>query len=72
MHNMERQKASLFLSTYRVGASLGLTVPQHSKKKQQRETLAAPRAQRDYVHYFSAVDHNDRDSKDYPTTIKTT
>ena len=72
MHNMERQEASLFLSTNRVGASSGLTVRRHSKKKRRRETLAALRAQRDDVGFFSAVDRNDRDSADYSTTIKTT
>ena len=60
------------MSTNRVGASSGLTVRRHSKKKRRRETLAAPRAQRDYVNFFSAVDRNDRDSADYSTTIKTT
>ena len=72
MHNMEGQETSFSLSTNRVGASSGLTVRRHSKKKRRRETLAAPRAQRDYVNFFSAVDRNDRDSADYSTTIKTT
>ena len=66
------RKQVCFLSTNGVGASSGLTVRRHSKKKRRRETLAAPRAQRDYVRYFSAVDRNDRDSADYSTTIKTT
>jgi hypothetical protein len=65
------KKQVCFLSTNKVGASHGLTVKRHTKRRAQRETLAAPRAQRDYVNYFNAVDRNDRDSADYSTTIKT-
>jgi DNA polymerase III epsilon subunit-like protein len=36
-----------------------------------RDTIAAPRAQADYVANYNAVDRNDRDSADYSTTICT-
>ena len=65
------KKQVCFLSSNRVGASEGLTVRRHTKKRKQREVLAAPRAQRDYVRFFAAVDRNDRDSSDYSTTIRT-
>ena len=65
------KKQVFFLSTNKVGASHGLTVKRHTKKRARRDTLAAPRAQRDYVTFFNAVDRNDRDSADYSTTIKT-
>ena len=62
----------MFFSTNTFGVSSGLTVKRHTKKRARRETLAAPRAQRDYVGYFNAVDRNIRDSAaDYSTIIKT-
>ncbi len=36
-----------------------------------RDTIAASRAQADYVANYNAVDRNDRDSADYSTTIRT-
>ena len=43
----------------------------HTKTRVKHDTLAAPRAQRDYVNFCNTVDRNDRDSADYLTTIKT-
>jgi hypothetical protein len=65
------KKQVCFLSTSSVGFSDGMTVKRHTRKRAKRDTIAAPRAQAEYVVYFNAVDRNDRDSADYSTTIRT-
>ena len=64
-------KQVCFLSTNEVGFSDGMTVKRHTKKRERRDTIDAPRAQQDYSQFFNAVDRNDRDSSDYSTTIRT-
>ena len=66
------KKQVSFLSTNEVGFSSGRTVKRHTKKREKRDTIEAPRAQQDYAKYFNAVDRNDRDSADYSTTSSTT
>ena len=65
------KKQVCFLSTNTIGASRGITVKRYCKKQAGRETLAAPRVQREFVNFFNAVDRNDRDSAELSTTIKT-
>lgn len=65
------KKQVCFLSTNEVGFSDGMTVKRHTKKREKRDTIDAPRAQQDYSQFFNAVDRNDRDSSDYSTTIRT-
>ena len=50
-----------------------MTVEQSSaaRKNAKRDEIPAPIAQADQVKYFNAVDHNDRDSADYSTLIRT-
>ena len=48
-----------------------MTVQRRVRGKRTRDTIAAPRAQADYVANYNAVDRNDRDSADYSTTIRT-
>ena len=66
-----RDKKQVFLSSNGVGSSNGLTVRRHKKGKEVRGVFARPKAQKDYVDHFNAVDRNDRDSADYSTTIRT-
>jgi hypothetical protein len=54
-----------------VGFSEGLTVKRHVKGKRKRETIQEPRAHADYVSSMNGVDQNDRDSRDYLTSIRT-
>ena len=61
----------VFLSSNGVGSSHGLKEKQHNKGKRKREEIDGPKAQKDYVQSFNAVDRNDRDSADYSTTIRT-
>ena len=65
------KKQVCFLSSNQVGFSEGLTVRRHVKGQQLRSVIAGPRAQRDYVTYFNAVDKSDRDSADWSTSIRT-
>ena len=65
------KKQVCFLSTNEVGFSDGMSVKRHTKKREKRDTIDAPRAQQDYAQFFNAVDRNDRDSSDYSTTIRT-
>jgi hypothetical protein len=65
------KKQVCFLSSNEVGFSDGMSVKRHTKKRAQRDTIEAPRAQQDYSRFFNAVDRNDRDSSDYSTTIRT-
>ncbi len=66
----DKQQVS-FLSNNKVGWSDGMTVQRCVRGKSMRDTIAAPRAQADYVANYNAVDRNDRDSEDYSTTIRT-
>ena len=54
-----------------VGFSNGLSVKRHVKGKSTREVIEGPRAQRDYITFFNAVDRSDRDSADWSTSIRT-
>ena len=65
------KKQVSFLSNNKVGRSDGMTVQRRIRGKRTRDTVAAPRAQADYVANYNAVDRNDRDSADYSTTIRT-
>ena len=65
------KKQVCFLSSNRVGKSIGLDVKRHVKGKKMRDKFPAPQVQKDYAAYFNAVDRNDRDSADYSTSIKT-
>ncbi len=59
------------MSSNKVGASFGSTVHRRERGKNTSTEIEAPRAQQDYVKYFNAVDHNDHDSADYLTSIRT-
>ena len=65
------KKQVCFLSSNRVGKSIGLDVKRHVKGKKMRDIIPAPQVQKDYATYFNAVDRNDRDSADYSTSIRT-
>lgn len=65
------KKQVCFLSNNVVGYSEGMTVHRAKKGAKEKEVIAAPQAQQDYVKYFNAVDRNDRDSADYSTSIRT-
>ena len=58
------------MSSDEVGYTKGLTLKRHIKKKKNRETISGPRAQREYVTYFNAVENNDHDISFYSTTIR--
>ncbi len=61
----------MFLVTNRVGFSQGLTVKRHVKGKKKSETIPEPHAHADYVKSMNGVDRNDRDSRNYSTSIRT-
>ena len=65
------KKQVVFLSSNNVGPTSGLSVRRSSKGKAERDTINSPRAQKDYVEFFNAVDKNDRDSADWSTSIRT-
>ena len=65
------KKQVIFLSSNIVGYSDGMTVRCNSCGKRQRDEFPGPRAQRDYIRYFNAVDRNDRDSADWSTSFRT-
>jgi len=65
------KKQVCFLSSNQVGFSNGLSVKRHVKGKSTREVIEGPRAQRDYITFFNAVDRSDRDSADWSTSIQT-
>ena len=65
------KKQVCFLSNNVVGPSDGMTVCRAKKGANEKEVIAAPQAQQDYVRYFNAVDRNDRDSADYSTSVRT-
>ena len=65
------KKQVCFLSSNQVGFSNGLSVKRHVKGKSTREVIEGPRAQRDYITFFNAVDRSDRDSADWSTSIRT-
>ncbi len=48
-----------------------MTVQKRVRGKHMRDTIAAPRAQADYVANYNAVDRNDRDSVYCSSTIRT-
>ncbi len=48
-----------------------MTVQRRVRGKCTRDTIAARRAQVDYVANYNAIDRNDRDSADYSTTLRT-
>ncbi len=64
------KKQVSFLSNNKFGQSDGMAVQRHVRGKPTRDTIAAPRAQADYVAYYNAIDRNDRDSADYSSTIQ--
>ena len=53
-----------------MGYADGLNVKRHTKEKNNLETIACPRSQRDYVIYFNDVDKNDHNSSFYLTIIQ--
>jgi hypothetical protein len=61
----------MFLSSNKVGRSVGHTVSWQVKGKKHPDKIPGPRVQADYVKNFNAVDRNDQDSADYSTTICT-
>ena len=65
------KKQVCFLNTNEVGFSNGLLVKRHVKGQREWEEIACPRAQRNNVTFFNAVDRSDRDSADWSTTIRT-
>ena len=65
------KKQVCFLSSNDVGSSNRLAARRHKKGKEVRDVFAGPKAQKDYVDHFNAVDRNDRDRADYSTTIRT-
>ena len=64
-------KQVMFLVTNRVGFSRGLTVKRHVKWKKKRETILELHAHADYIKSMNGADRNDRDSRDYSTSIRT-
>eukprot|EP00956_Cyclotella_meneghiniana_P022021 scaffold40902_cov50-Cyclotella_meneghiniana.AAC.1 len=48
------KKQVCFLSSNEVGFSDGMSVKRHTKKRAQRDTIEAPRAQQDYSRFFNA------------------
>ena len=54
-----------------VGFSNGLSVKRNVKGQSTREVSEGPRAQRDCITFFNAVDRSDRDSADWTTIIRT-
>jgi len=65
------KKQVCFLNTNQVGFSNSLSLKRHVKGKREREEIAGPRAKRDYITFFNAVDRKDWDSADWSTTILT-
>jgi len=65
------KKQVCFLHNSEVGFSDGLSVSRHVKDKDMRVEITGPRAQKEYIDHFNAVDRNDRDSADYSTSIRT-
>jgi hypothetical protein len=61
----------MFLSSNKVGRSVGYTVSRRVKGKKRPDKIPGPRVQADYIENFNAVDRNDQDSADYSTTIHT-
>ncbi len=54
-----------------MGQSDGMSFQRRVRGKRTCDTIAAPRAQADYVSNYNAMDRNDQDSADYSTTIRT-
>ena len=65
------KKQAMYLVTNRVGFSQGLLVKRHVKGNKKRETILEPHAHADYIKSMNGVDRNDRDSRDYSTSIRT-
>ena len=63
------KKQVCFLSSNEAGFSNGISVQRHVKGQVTREVVEGPRAQKDYITFFNAVDRNDCDSSDWSTTI---
>ena len=60
-----------FLHTTCVGQNDGSTTLRHEKGKRSWIEITCPPVQKDYIQHFNGVDHNDRDSAEYPSSIKT-
>lgn len=60
-----------FLHTHLVGPNGTSTTHRHVKGSRTPIEIACPPVQKDYAAHFNGVDRNDRDSADYPSTIKT-
>ena len=63
------KKQVCFLSTNEIGFSDGMTVKRHTKKREKRDTIEAPRAQQDYAQFFNAQDRDvTQNTKHYITS----
>jgi hypothetical protein len=66
------KKQVAFLHTHKVCSNTeGQVVFRREKGKRQRLELPCPPVQPDYAHHFNGVDIQDKDSANYPTTLKT-
>jgi hypothetical protein len=66
------KKQVTFLITNQVGFShQGLTVKRQVKGNKKSETIPEPHAHADYIKSMNGVDRNNRDSRDYSTSIRT-
>ena len=66
------KKQVTWLNTHRVKKSEGYSVKRYVKGQKERVKFSAPEVHKDYSQYMNGVDRNDRDSRDYSTTIRTT
>jgi hypothetical protein len=64
-------KQVMFLSSNKVGCSVGHTVSRRVKGKKCPDKVPGPRVWVDYVENFNAIDRNDQDIADYSTTFCT-
>jgi hypothetical protein len=65
------KKEVAFLHTHKVCGNTGQVALRREKGKRQRLELPCPPVQPDYAHHFNGVDIQDKDSANYPTTLKT-